>query len=214
FERTVCRDVVFHGRILPSARWWRGCQPGSRDGARWRHFRLGSTLRLAGNSAFRERGGSGGRLRPTAARCADGARNQRGRGRHQREIVQAQWLKQAKICGARVENIHLRRKDKISSLKWKDNNLLTRDDGLEGKVALISRGSSGIGASLAVLYAKSGCDSVISYIESDGHDPQQVVKAVEAEGRRCIAVACDVSSAEEVDDFAQVAIDEFGRLDI
>lgn len=92
--------------------------------------------------------------------------------------------------------------------------MLTRDDGLEGKVALISGGSSGIGASLAVLYAKAGCDSVISYIEADGHDPQVVVKAVEAEGRRCIAVPCDVSSAAVVEKFAQTALDEFGRIDI
>src|SRR5699024_10801664 len=97
-------------------------------------------------------------------------------GRHQRGIVHPRWVKQAKICGARLENSQLKRKDNIPSLKWKDNNLLTRDDGLEGKVALISGGSSGIGASLAVLYAKAGCDSVISYIESDGHDPQEVVK--------------------------------------
>ena len=75
-------------------------------------------------------------------------------------------------------------------------------------------GSFGIGASLAVLYAKAGCDSVISYIEADGHDPQLVVKAVEAEGRRCIAVPCDVSSAADVEKFAQTALDEFGRIDI
>ena len=75
-------------------------------------------------------------------------------------------------------------------------------------------GSFGIGASLAVLYAKTRCDSVISYIEADGHDPQLVVKAVEAEGRRCIAVPCDVSSAADVEKFAQTALDEFGRIDI
>ena len=75
-------------------------------------------------------------------------------------------------------------------------------------------GSFGIGASLAVLYAKTRCDSVISYIEADGHDPQLVVKAAEAEGRRCIAVPCDVSSAADVEKFAQTALDEFGRIDI
>ena len=75
-------------------------------------------------------------------------------------------------------------------------------------------GSFGIGASLAVLYAKTRCDSVISYIEADGHDPQLVVKAAEAEGRRCIAVPCDVSSAADVEKFAQTALDESGRIDI
>src|SRR5699024_1086718 len=61
---------------------------------------------------------------------------------------------------------------------------------------------------------KAGCDSVISYIEADGHDPQLVVKAVEAEGRRCIAAPCDVSSAADVEKFAETALDEFGRIDI
>src|SRR5699024_11756962 len=75
-------------------------------------------------------------------------------------------------------------------------------------------GSFGIGASLAVRDAKAGCDCGVCYIEADGHDPQLVVNAAEAEGRRCIAVPCDVSSAADVEKFAQTALDEFGRIDI
>lgn len=92
--------------------------------------------------------------------------------------------------------------------------MLSRDDGLEGKVAVISGGSSGIGQALAVLYAKAGCNSVISYLESDPHDASETVKAVEEAGAQCIAVACDVGNTEDVERLTQTAIDEFGRLDI
>lgn len=92
--------------------------------------------------------------------------------------------------------------------------MLTRDDGLEGKVAVISGGSSGIGQALAVLYARAGCNSVISYLESNPDEASKTIRAVEVAGARCVAVACDVGNSEDVERLAQTALDEFGRLDI
>jgi 3-oxoacyl-[acyl-carrier protein] reductase len=90
----------------------------------------------------------------------------------------------------------------------------TRDDGLQGKVALITGGSSGIGQALAVAYARAGATSVIGYYTGDPHDVNDTVKQVEAIGGQCTAVAVDVRDSGQVETFAQSAIDIYGRLDI
>lgn len=89
-----------------------------------------------------------------------------------------------------------------------------RDDGLEGKVAVITGGASGIGQALAAAYARAGADSVIGVFPGDPYGPDETIALVEAEGRRCVAVEMDVRSTEGNDALAQAAIDGFGRLDI
>lgn len=91
---------------------------------------------------------------------------------------------------------------------------MQRDDGLKGKVALISGGASGIGQALAVAYARAGANSVVNYFPGDSHDVQKTTDAVAAAGGKCLAVAADVRKTDECEDFAQAAINEFGRLDI
>lgn len=89
-----------------------------------------------------------------------------------------------------------------------------RDDGLAGRVALVSGGASGIGQALAVAYARAGADTVVNYFPGDPHDVQETVRAVEAAGGRCVAVAADVRSTQDCDAMAEAAVTEFGRLDI
>lgn len=89
-----------------------------------------------------------------------------------------------------------------------------RDDGLAGKVALISGGASGIGQALAVAYARAGANSVINYFPGDPHDAQETVNAVEAAGGKCVALPADVRNSDDCDKLAETAISEFGRLDI
>jgi 3-oxoacyl-[acyl-carrier protein] reductase len=91
---------------------------------------------------------------------------------------------------------------------------MNRDDGLEGKVAVISGGGSGIGRALAVAYARAGAHSVIGYLPSDPHDATDTVRAVEALGGRCTAVPMDVRSFEDTEKLAQTALHDHGRLDI
>lgn len=92
--------------------------------------------------------------------------------------------------------------------------MTTRDDGLEGKVALISGGASGIGQALALAYARAGVSSVVGYYPGDPHDVNETVSAVEEAGGRCLGVELDVRSFEQTERFAQAAVDTFGRLDI
>lgn len=89
-----------------------------------------------------------------------------------------------------------------------------RDDGLAGRVAVITGGASGIGRALALAYARAGTTSVIGYHPGDPHDAGEVVTAVEAAGGRACAVAADVRDSEQVDALVQTAVERFGRLDI
>ncbi|RVA45763.1 SDR family NAD(P)-dependent oxidoreductase, partial [Mesorhizobium sp. M7A.F.Ca.CA.004.11.1.1] len=63
---------------------------------------------------------------------------------------------------------------------------------LDQKVALITGGDSGIGRSVAVLFAREGADVAIVYLAED-KDAEETKSAVEKEGRRCILVKADVS---------------------
>lgn len=91
---------------------------------------------------------------------------------------------------------------------------LTRDDDLEGKVAVISGGVSGIGLALAVSYAKAGVRCVLGYYPGDPHDPEQAVSAVRAAGGEVMAVAADVADGAEVDALVTAAVEHFGGVDI
>src|SRR5690606_6270458 len=64
---------------------------------------------------------------------------------------------------------------------------------LEGRVALITGGDSGIGRAVAVAFAKEGADVLISYLEED-EDAAETRALVEQEGRRAITVAGDVGN--------------------
>jgi 3-oxoacyl-[acyl-carrier protein] reductase len=91
---------------------------------------------------------------------------------------------------------------------------MNRDDGLDGKVAVISGGASGIGRALAVAYARAGAHTVVGFFPGDPHDVGETVAAVESENGRCQAVELDVRSFEQTERIAQAALDTFGRLDI
>ncbi|MBW4515689.1 MAG: SDR family oxidoreductase [Timaviella obliquedivisa GSE-PSE-MK23-08B] len=84
---------------------------------------------------------------------------------------------------------------------------------LQGKVALITGGDSGIGRAVAIAYAKEGADVALSYLNE--HDDANETKAkVEQEGCRCIAIAGDLGSEPFCQQVVEKVIDEFGQLDI
>ncbi len=84
---------------------------------------------------------------------------------------------------------------------------------LEGKVALITGGDSGIGRSVAVHFAKEGADCLISYL-NEHEDAQKTKHMVEAEGRRCEIVAGDIGQEAHCRKLVQTTIERFGALDI
>jgi NAD(P)-dependent dehydrogenase (short-subunit alcohol dehydrogenase family) len=86
-------------------------------------------------------------------------------------------------------------------------------DKLKGKVALITGGDSGIGRAVAVLYAREGADVAIAYL-SEHDDAQETRRAVEREGRRCIAISGDVADPEFCHEAVSRTVQELGALDI
>ena len=84
---------------------------------------------------------------------------------------------------------------------------------LEGKVALITGGDSGIGKSVAIHFAKEGADVAIVYLE-EREDAARTVSLVQAEQRRCIALLGDIGDHSFCFSAVKRTLDEFGRLDI
>ncbi|MBI5374552.1 MAG: 3-oxoacyl-[acyl-carrier-protein] reductase [Candidatus Schekmanbacteria bacterium] len=84
--------------------------------------------------------------------------------------------------------------------------------GLENKTALITGAGRGIGRTIALELASSGCDILAADVmEAPLNETAGLIKE---KGRKCIISLCDVSSAENVASTVQKAIDEFGKIDI
>ena len=83
---------------------------------------------------------------------------------------------------------------------------------LDGKVAIVTGASSGLGAGFAVALAEAGADVVLGARRAD--KLAAVAAAVEATGRRALAVVTDVTKPEDCTALAQAAIDTFGHLDV
>lgn len=87
------------------------------------------------------------------------------------------------------------------------------DLALKGKAAIVTGGSLGIGASIAIALAKEGVDVAINYRRHDD-EARKVVKQVEACGARGLAVKADVSSYKDAEGMVAQVVKTFGRLDI
>lgn len=85
---------------------------------------------------------------------------------------------------------------------------------LEGKVALITGGDSGIGRAVAVLYAREGADVAISFLPEEQTDAEETQRAIEAEGRRCLLLPGDIASPDVCEQLVQKTVDELGQIDI
>ena len=83
---------------------------------------------------------------------------------------------------------------------------------LEGKVGLVTGGTSGIGRETAVLFAKAGVKVVVAgRREREGNETIELVRAAGGEG---LFQKADVSKASEVEALIQKAVERFGRLDV
>ncbi|MFL5623847.1 MAG: SDR family oxidoreductase [Gemmatimonadaceae bacterium] len=85
---------------------------------------------------------------------------------------------------------------------------------LEGKVALITGGDSGIGRAVAVMYAREGADVAIVYLPEEESDAVETRDAIEAHGRRALLIPGDVTSSAFCASAVQQTVDELGKLDI
>ncbi|WP_201863324.1 SDR family oxidoreductase [Microvirga soli] len=84
---------------------------------------------------------------------------------------------------------------------------------LQGKVALITGGDSGIGRATAVLFAREGADLAIMYL-NENEDAQETKRLVEREGRSCLTIAGDVGDPGFCRSAVDQVIKRFGKLDV
>lgn len=82
---------------------------------------------------------------------------------------------------------------------------------LEGKTAIVTGASRGLGRAIAETYARAGADLVVNYNSTPCQD---IVDYVESIGRKAIAVQADVSKVADCERLVDEAIKNFGKLDI
>ena len=83
---------------------------------------------------------------------------------------------------------------------------------LKNKVAIVTGARRGMGRTHALVLAAAGAKVVVSDISQE--DCQAVVEEIEKAGGEALAVKCDVSKKEEVDEMIKVAVEKWGKLDV
>jgi NAD(P)-dependent dehydrogenase (short-subunit alcohol dehydrogenase family) len=83
---------------------------------------------------------------------------------------------------------------------------------LTGKVVIVTGGGGGLGRPIAVALAKCGADMIVTSRDAAHLEP--VVKDVEALGRKCLAVSCDVTDAASVQAMVDQVMAVYGKIDV
>lgn len=93
------------------------------------------------------------------------------------------------------------------------NKIMNKKNINSHKVALITGGSSGIGMTTALLFAKKGADIAITY-KSNKVGAQKVVDEIKKLGRESLAIQANLINDKDAENVIQSVIDKFGRIDV
>lgn len=98
----------------------------------------------------------------------------------------------------------------IHGFGWKEEKGLSK---VEGKVALVTGASRGIGRAIAIALAEAGADVIVNYAGSHGA-AEETVAAIEALGRKAVAIQANVGKADEAEQLVKSTLEQFGKIDI
>ncbi len=84
---------------------------------------------------------------------------------------------------------------------------------LEGKSAIVTGGSQGIGTASSLMLAEEGADVCLTY-RKHKEEAEAVKEQIEAMGRKALAIKCDISSFAEAETVVKATVEAFGKLDI
>lgn len=85
---------------------------------------------------------------------------------------------------------------------------------LEGRKALITGADSGIGAAVAVAYAREGADVALAYHPDEEADAKHIVSVIEETGRKAVPIPGDIMDRQHCTELVATAVDQLGGLDI
>ncbi|MGM0930893.1 MAG: glucose 1-dehydrogenase [Actinomycetota bacterium] len=85
---------------------------------------------------------------------------------------------------------------------------------LTGRKALITGADSGIGAAVAIGFAREGADVALSYLPAEESDAQHIASVIEKDGRKAVLLPGDISDAAASRDLVAKAVEQLGGLDI
>jgi dehydrogenase/reductase SDR family member 4 len=85
---------------------------------------------------------------------------------------------------------------------------------LQGRVAVITGGSRGIGRSIALAFAEAGADLVVSSRNKKPPELENVAEEVRAMGRKVLAIPAHVGKTADVQNLIQRTLSHFGRIDV
>ncbi|MCU1405420.1 MAG: NAD(P)-dependent oxidoreductase [Glaciihabitans sp.] len=85
---------------------------------------------------------------------------------------------------------------------------------LTGRKALVTGADSGIGAAVAIAYAREGADVAISYLPEEEEDAQLIVKLIEKAGQKAVAIPGDITDSQHCRDLVATAVEGLDGLDI
>jgi NAD(P)-dependent dehydrogenase (short-subunit alcohol dehydrogenase family) len=97
--------------------------------------------------------------------------------------------------------------------RWRGERYKSADK-LAGMVALVTGGDSGIGRSVAYLFAREGADVAITALPEEASDAAETRAAIEELGRRCVVLEGDLRGAEECDRVVEETERALGGLDV
>lgn len=85
---------------------------------------------------------------------------------------------------------------------------------LQGRRALITGGDSGIGAAVAIAFAREGADVAIAYLPEEQPDADKIIQAIEDAGQKALALPGDLQELEQCEKIVADTVEAFGGLEI